>query len=119
MLPGAPKGTDFNGEATSYIDDFEGSQNAIDLKSPLSWFLSSTPADPTLGYISGSDPEDQLTYKMVIFRSKLNWYTIDPIFYSSQRPDGITDDDCHHLIHIDILLMICFPLIWFKGKMHY
>src|SRR5690606_20719028 len=32
LAPGAPKGTDFNGEATSYIDDFEGTQNAIDLK---------------------------------------------------------------------------------------
>ena len=26
-------------------------------------------------------------------RAKLAWYTIDPIFYTSQRPDGITDAD--------------------------
>ena len=23
----------------------------------------------------------------------MSWYTIDPIFYSSQRPDGVTDTD--------------------------
>ena len=39
LIPGAPKGNNFNGEATSYIDDFEGSQNVIDLISPQSWYL--------------------------------------------------------------------------------
>jgi len=57
LLPGAPKGTNFNGEVTSYIDDFEGSQNSIDLKSPLSWFLSSTPVNAT-GYVTGLQPDD-------------------------------------------------------------
>lgn len=93
LLPGAPKGTEFNGEATSYIDDFEGSQNSIDLKAPLSWYLSSTPADINLGYVTGSNPEDPINLQNGYFRSKLNWYTIDPIFYSSQQPDGINDDD--------------------------
>ncbi len=92
LLPGAPKGTDFNGEATSYIDDFEGSQNSIDLKSPLSWFLSSTPVNAQ-GYITGLPPEDPDNLENGYFRSKLNWYTIDPIFYSNQQPDGISDDD--------------------------
>jgi len=45
LAPGAPNGTDLNGEATSYIDDFEGSQNGIDLKAQQSWFLSSRPLD--------------------------------------------------------------------------
>ena len=40
LLPGAPNGTDFNGEATAYIDDFEGTQNGISLLTPQSWFLS-------------------------------------------------------------------------------
>ena len=43
LAPGAPKGTDFNNEATAYVDDFEGTQGAIDLLSPQSWFLSSRP----------------------------------------------------------------------------
>ena len=46
LLPGAPKGTNFNGEATSYIDDFEGAQNGVDLKvTTSSWFLSSRPKE--------------------------------------------------------------------------
>ena len=43
LKPGAPKGTDFDNEVTSYVDDFEGSQNGISLLSPQSWFLSSRP----------------------------------------------------------------------------
>ena len=30
-------------------------------------------------------------------RALLNWYTIDPIFFSNQRPNGITDDDISDL----------------------
>ena len=33
-------------KGSSYIDDFETSQSAIDLRSPYSWFLASTPYDP-------------------------------------------------------------------------
>ena len=34
-----------------YVDDFEGSQTTIDLKSPFSWYLSSTPEKPTTGVL--------------------------------------------------------------------
>ena len=116
LLPGAPKGTDFNGEATSYIDDFEGSQNAIDLKSPLSWFLSSTPADPTLGYTSGADPEDPINLQNGYFRSKLNWYTIDPIFYTNQQPDGINDDDLSSPYTHRYFINDLFPIDLVQGQ---
>ncbi len=43
LKPGASKADQFDGEATIYVDDFEGSQTNIDMKSPLSWSLSSTP----------------------------------------------------------------------------
>ena len=43
LIPGAPKGNNFRGEVTSYIDDFEGSQNTINLLTPQSWSLSSRP----------------------------------------------------------------------------
>ena len=39
LRPGQPKGTDFNGEATSYVDDFEGSQTNIDVGAALQWQL--------------------------------------------------------------------------------
>src|SRR5690606_4244857 len=90
LAPGAPKGTDFNGEATSYIDDFEGTQNAIDLKTPQSWFLSSRQLDLN---IPSNPNEDENGIQNGYQRAMLNWYTIDPIFFSGQRPGSMTDED--------------------------
>ncbi len=85
LFPNAPKTADFNGEPTSYIDDFEGSQSNIDLKSPLSWSLASTP----IGF-GGELNENDLNYGYK--RAKLSWYSIDPVFYVDQ-PGGIDDND--------------------------
>jgi len=106
LAPGAPKGTNFNGEATSYIDDFEGSQNAIDLKSQQSWFLSSRPVG--LGVASNPNEDDngiQNGYQ----RARLNWYSIDPIFYSSQRPNGVSDNDMSSLYTSRVFIKELFP----------
>ncbi|HLS31837.1 MAG TPA: cell surface protein SprA [Flavobacteriaceae bacterium] len=86
LQPGSPKGDNFGGETTSYVDDFEASQTGISVLAPHSWFLSSAP----IGY-GGEKANDDLAsgYK----RAKLNWYNIDPIFYSGQRPSEISDND--------------------------
>ncbi|GAA4800182.1 cell surface protein SprA [Litoribaculum gwangyangense] len=107
LAPGAPKGTDFNGEATSYVDDFEGSQNGIDLKSQQSWFLSSRPAD--LDGDGQTDPEYVNGIESGYDRALLNWYSIDPIFYSSQRPSGITDEDVSSLYTSRVFINELFP----------
>lgn len=107
LLPGAPKGSDFQGEATTYVDDFEGTQNAIDLLSPISWSLSSRPKELGLSYIEG--PEDDNGIQNGYNRALLNWYTIDPIFYSSQRPTGISDDDMSNLYTRRIFIDEIFP----------
>ncbi|WP_299115784.1 cell surface protein SprA [uncultured Winogradskyella sp.] len=107
LLPGAPNGTDFNGEATAYIDDFEGTQGSIDLLSPLSWFLSSRPL--TVNGVSESDPSNNNGIENGYDRAFLNWYTIDPIFYSSQRPGGITDDDVSDLYTRRVFIEEIFP----------
>lgn len=86
LKPGAPKVSDFNGKTTVYVDDFEASQTGNDISTPLSWTLSSTP----IGY-GGELGNDNLGYNYN--RAKLAWYTIDPIFYSTQRPEGINDQD--------------------------
>jgi cell surface protein SprA len=86
LMPGAPKVSDFDGKATVYVDDFEASQTALDVSSPLSWFLASTP-----DRFDNNADNTSLSYNYN--RAKLDWYTIDPIFYSSQRPGGITDED--------------------------
>ncbi len=110
LAPGAPKGTDFNNEATAYVDDFEGTQGAIDLLSPLTWFLSSRPRQ--LGKIyPGFGGEDENGIQNGFDRAFLNWYTIDPIFYSSQRPGGITDDDVSSLYTRRIFIDEVFPEI--------
>lgn len=109
LLPGAPKGTNFKGEATSYVDDFEGSQNAIDLLSPLQWYLSSRPKD--LGRVYTEGDEDENGVQNGYDRAFLNWYSVDPIFYSSQRPSGITDDDVSDLYTRRIFIDEIFPQV--------
>ena len=92
LKPGASKADQFNGEATTYIDDFEGSQTTIDMRSPQAWTLASVPLEDNYdGIATTAEPlADDLSvgYK----RSKLAWYTIDPVFYT-QTPAGINEDD--------------------------
>ncbi|WP_124978828.1 T9SS outer membrane translocon Sov/SprA [Nonlabens xiamenensis] len=87
LFPGSPEGDNFGGEAAAYVDDFEGSQTTVDILSPFAWTLASTPV-AFEGMGSMSNP---LAYNFN--RAKLAWYSIDPIFYGNQRPDGITDQD--------------------------
>lgn len=87
LKPDTPKTDRFEGESTLYIDDFEGSQTTIDLRAPLSWYLSSTPennGESTYNFNASATGLDY-GYK----RAKLAWYTIDPLFYA-QRPSGVT-----------------------------
>jgi len=86
LMPGAPKVSDFDGKTTVYVDDFEASQTELDIKAPINWFLGSTP----VGF-GGDIANNNLAYNYN--RAKMAWYTIDPIFYSSQRPAGINDND--------------------------
>jgi len=66
-------------KGSSYIDDFETSQTSLDLRSPYSWFLASTPYD------GGKDalfPEASLTNNVDYGKNRalLAWYYIDRIF---------------------------------------
>ena len=87
LKPEKPQGDQFGGEATIYVDDFEGSQSNIDLRSPTSWTLSSTPVTTLKEF---GENTAGLPYGEK--RAKLSWYSIDPIFYT-QRPSGISVDD--------------------------
>ncbi|MBP0904647.1 cell surface protein SprA [Mariniflexile gromovii] len=108
LAPGSPKGTNLNGEATSYVDDFEGTQNSIDLKSQQSWFLSSRPIELGKTY-PGFPTEDENGIQNGFGRAMLNWYTIDPIFYTSQRPNGISDNDMSSLYTSRVFIKELFP----------
>ena len=97
LQPGTSKNDSFGGESTIYVDDFEGSQTTIDMRSPLAWSMSSVPKFPetpnpgsdTYNFNSGS-LDLEYGYK----RAKLNWYSIDPTIYVQTPgdigPDGIS-----------------------------
>nr|WP_288834308.1 cell surface protein SprA [uncultured Flavobacterium sp.] len=90
LKPDTPKADQFNGESTLYVDDFEGSQSTIDMRSAYAWSLASTPEENTNSAYNFNAKANDLSYGHK--RSKLAWYTIDPIFYV-QRPSGISNDD--------------------------
>lgn len=90
LKPDAPKASDFEGEATIYVDDFEGSQSTIDMRSAYAWSLASTPFLNSINDNTFNANSNTLEYGYK--RAKLAWYTIDPIFYAS-KPSGISNDD--------------------------
>nr|WP_314839052.1 cell surface protein SprA [uncultured Flavobacterium sp.] len=90
LRPDTPKADQFQGESTIYVDDFEGSQSTIDMRSPQAWSLSSTPERTTTSSYDFNGSATNLSYGFK--RAKLAWYAIDPIFYT-QRPTGVSDDD--------------------------
>ncbi len=102
LVPGAPSGSEFDGRATTYVDDFEAAQTSIAIDNPLGWELSSVP----LGF-GGELANGNLAtgYR----RAKLAWYTIDPVFYGSNRPTGITDADLSSYATRRVFLDEIFP----------
>ncbi|MGA8853982.1 MAG: cell surface protein SprA [Christiangramia sp.] len=102
LVPGTPASDDFGGKATTYIDDFEASQTSIDINNPLSWELSSVP----LGF-GGELGNGDLGVGNK--RAKMSWYTIDPIFYSNNRPNGISDSDISNYATRRVSLNEIFP----------
>jgi cell surface protein SprA len=90
LIPGYNKAIGSGG--TSYIDDFEGTQSAIDLKSPSAWSISSIPNDLSLFPESGQTDRLELGFN----RARLCWYTIDPLFIranNSITPANISKAD--------------------------
>lgn len=91
LQPDTPKADQFQGESTVYVDDFEGSQTTIDMRSALSWSLSSVPKWQT-GVDDYSDfGATQVGLQYGYKRAKLNWYTIDPTLYV-ETPGEIGQD---------------------------
>ena len=90
LKPDTPKAADFEGESTIYVDDFEGSQSTIDMRSVFAWSLASTPKNDTESPYNFAESSNSLDYGSK--RAKLAWYTIDPVFYT-QKPAGVTNED--------------------------
>ena len=87
LIAGEAGGTQDN---ASYIDDFEGTKTTIDVMTPTSWFISSV---PSLNF--KDDYSDKTGLNSGFHRSRLAWYTIDPLFTrrgSSLTPGHIKGD---------------------------
>ncbi|RYF92330.1 MAG: cell surface protein SprA, partial [Chitinophagaceae bacterium] len=90
LKPGHPKQIGKGSEGSIFIDDFEGSRNAIDLRFPLvSWGLASTPAGGTR--FPEATKRDTLDYGFN--RAKLAWYNIEPILQDRRNSNNPIDDD--------------------------
>ncbi|WP_449536211.1 T9SS outer membrane translocon Sov/SprA [Flavobacterium algicola] len=90
LKPNTAKASDFEGESTVYVDNFESASYTTDLKSAYSWSLSSIPASNSASSYSFNESATDLTYGYK--RAKLSWYTIDPIFYTSPPSDISTNE---------------------------
>ncbi len=87
LIAGEAGGTQDN---ASYIDDFEGTKTSIDVMTPTSWVMSSV---PSLNF--PHDYSDKTGLSSGFHRSRLAWYTIDPLFTrrgSSLTPSHIKSD---------------------------
>lgn len=81
-------------QGSSYVDDFESTQTGIDLRSPYSWFLASTPYD---GSADALFPEAALSNNIDYGKNRalLSWYYIDRMFTdrnSSLAPGYLKSD---------------------------
>ncbi len=114
FIPGHPKSINIDKTGTSYIDDFENSQSAIDIRNASAWSLSSTPQgnpDSQNGYFPESIYSNDLRYGYN--RAKLAWYVIDPLFQrnSSITPNHIINDPDQQANHYvrEIFINEVFP----------
>lgn len=66
-------------KGSSYVDDFEATQTGIDLRSPYSWFLASTPYDASSDALF---PEAKLSNNVDYGKNRalLAWYYIDRLW---------------------------------------
>ncbi len=86
LIPGHSKAIEKEGNA--YIDDFEGSQTSLDMKSFAAWSISSTPR----GLFPEAELNNDLRYGMN--RARLAWYVIDPLFLRNNAltPENIKNN---------------------------
>ena len=83
MIPGHPKFIGSTG--TAYIDDFEGTENFIDISQPAAWSIASIPGGQPSEFPEAYYNNDLRTG---MNRAKVTWYNVDPLF--QQSTSGVT-----------------------------
>ncbi|MEA1872953.1 MAG: cell surface protein SprA [Bacteroidota bacterium] len=92
LIPGISKAIEDGGSA--YIDDFEGSETSMDIKSFHAWNIASTPSGQEILF-PGGDKMNNLIYGYN--RAKLAWYVIDPLFHRSNSPVSLEQQSSHYV----------------------
>ena len=95
LMPNSPKGIELNGEATSYLDDFESTQIPLNIDTPTQWSLASVPENQPAALGLDFITADPTNFKYGNRRARFSWYSIDRLFYnsSSLRPDSVDDEE--------------------------
>ena len=110
LLPGNPGAIGKDG--TAYLDDFEGSQSSIDMKTISQWSLASTPQGQATLFPEGVLPLST-TLEFGFNRARLAWYNIDPLFWrnDSRTPSHISNDPTTQSNHYsrEVLQTEVFP----------
>lgn len=107
FIPGHSKSLNVDAEGTAYIDDFENSQSPIDLRNSMSWFLASTPQDPTLFPEGLLDNDIRYGFN----RALMSWYFINSDFQrnTAYAPSHISDEDREEPYVREISINEIFP----------
>ncbi len=106
ILPGHPKQIDaLDPEGSIYIDNFEGTSSAYDLKFPAqAWSLASTPFGAVDRNARVLYPEAQLDDQLAnsLNRARIDWYTIEPTLVDpgSTVPSYVAKDPNQHYIRM-------------------
>ncbi len=79
LIPGVPRA--ISKEGVSYVDDFEGSQSTIDLRTVSAWKLASIPQGQSDLFPEASKKNLSSGFK----RAKTSWYLIDLLFYQNNN----------------------------------
>lgn len=97
LVPGHSKAIGKSGN--SYVDDFEGSQSTIDLRTVAAWSLASTPQHQVSGashlFPEGESDSVYSGYN----RSLLTWYNIDNLFLRQQSGYTPSNIDAKMMSH--------------------
>ena len=88
LIPGTPKAISAAG--ISYVDDFEGTQSTIDLRTQSAWKLASIPQHQPDLFPEAVNKDLSAGFK----RANIAWYLIDPMFYqaTSTTPKNVIDN---------------------------
>lgn len=91
LKPGHPPQIGRGAAGLSYLDDFEGTRNAVDLRFPLiSWALASTPSKARDRFGSILFPESEFNDSLAygFNRARLAWYNIEQVLQERRNANN-------------------------------